>query len=49
MRIEYHPALENELLEIRGYYEERSAGLGRDFVEEFEYLVLRKLPNVGAS
>lgn len=41
MRIEYHPALERELLEIRDYYEERSVGLGRDFVEEFDRIVLR--------
>ena len=35
MRIEYHPALENELREIIDYYEERSLGLGVAFLEEF--------------
>lgn len=36
MRIEYHPALENELREIIDYYEERSHGLGSAFLDEFE-------------
>ena len=36
MRIEYHPALEAELLEARDYYNERSPGLGTEFVDEFE-------------
>lgn len=41
MRIEYHPAIETELAEIRDYYNDRSPGLGDDFVNEFERQVLR--------
>ena len=41
MRIEYHPALEAELAEVRDYYNARSRGLGDDFVDEFEREVLR--------
>jgi toxin ParE1/3/4 len=40
MRVEYHPAVEAELMEIRRYYEERSPGLGTQFVDEFERQVL---------
>jgi toxin ParE1/3/4 len=40
MRVEYHPAVEAELREIRRYYEERSPGLGTQFVDEFERQVL---------
>lgn len=36
MRIEYHPAVADELEKIRDYYEAKSLGLGRDFVNEFE-------------
>ena len=36
MRIEYHPEVADELEKIRDYYENKSAGLGRDFVNEFE-------------
>lgn len=36
MRIDYHPAIAEELEEIRNHYEERSEGLGADFVNEFE-------------
>jgi plasmid stabilization system protein ParE len=45
MRIEYHPALEGELLEVRDYYNERSPGLGDSFVDEFERQVLRIASN----
>lgn len=41
MRIEYHPAIEAELAEIRDYYNERSQSLGYDFINEFERQVLR--------
>lgn len=41
MKVEYHPAVEEELRQIRDYYEERSAGLGAAFVDEFERQVLR--------
>ena len=41
MRIEYHPAIEGELAEIRDYYNERSRNLGEDFINEFERQVLR--------
>ena len=40
MRVEYHPTVEAELREIRRYYEERSAGLGVQFIDEFERHVL---------
>ena len=40
MRIEYHPAIESELSEIRNFYNERSSGLGEDFINEFERQVL---------
>jgi hypothetical protein len=40
MRMDYHPAVEVELREIRQYYEARSPGLGVQFVDEFERQVL---------
>lgn len=40
MKIDYHPAIAAELEEIRNYYDGQSAGLGRDFVNEFEKQVL---------
>jgi toxin ParE1/3/4 len=36
MKVEYHPAIEDELRQIRDYYEARSPGLGTRFVDEFE-------------
>ena len=47
MIVEYHPAVEQELREIRDYYESRSPGLGRDFVDEFERQVLRLAASPG--
>lgn len=44
MKIEYHPAVADELEEIRDHYEEKSAGLGKAFVDEFE----RQLLNIAA-
>ncbi len=41
MRVEYHPAIEAELRAIQDYYEERSPGLGREFIDEFERQVLQ--------
>lgn len=41
MRVEYHPAVQKELEEIRDYYEDRSAGLGRAFIDEFESQILQ--------
>ena len=41
MRVQYHPAVHRELAEIRDYYESRSPGLGRAFIDEFENQVLR--------
>ena len=41
MRVEYHPAVEGELREIRAYYEERSPGLGAAFIDEFERQILQ--------
>lgn len=40
MRVEYHPAVESELREIRQYHDERSSGLGSHFIDEFERQVL---------
>lgn len=40
MRVEYHPAVEAELREIQRYYEDRSPGLGAQFIDEFERQVL---------
>lgn len=40
MRVEYHPAVEAELREIQRYYEDRSSGLGMQFIGEFERQVL---------
>ena len=36
MKVDYHPAIENELREIRDFYESRSSGLGGEFVEAFD-------------
>ena len=40
MRVEYHPAVEGELREIKAYYETQSPGLGMEFVDEFERQVM---------
>lgn len=40
MRVDYHPAVEGELTEIRRYYEDCFPGLGAQFVDEFERQVL---------
>ena len=40
MIVEYHPAIEAELKAIESYYENRSPGLGRQFIDEFERQVL---------
>lgn len=47
MIIEYHPAVEGELQEIRDFYEKRSPGLGKEFTDEFERLVFRIAANPG--
>jgi plasmid stabilization system protein ParE len=41
MKIEYHPAEEQELREIIKYYNECSPGLGNDFLNEFERQVIK--------
>ena len=41
MTVEYHPAIEQELREIRDFYEARSPLLGKEFIDEFDKLVLR--------
>ena len=41
MIIEYHPEVERELGEARDFYEQRSPGLGAQFIDEFERQVLR--------
>lgn len=40
MRVHYHPAVEDELREIQRYYEDRSPGLGAQFIDDFERQVL---------
>ncbi|MGC8774816.1 MAG: hypothetical protein ACP5R6_06105 [Chlorobaculum sp.] len=45
MRIEYHPAIEDELRRIIDYYNECSAGLGTEFLNEFECQVLKIASN----
>lgn len=34
--VEYHPAVEAELRDIQQYYDDRSPGLGTQFLDEFE-------------
>jgi plasmid stabilization system protein ParE len=41
MSVEYHPAVEAELREIRKYYDDRSPGLGKEFLDEYERMVFR--------
>jgi len=41
MQIEYHPKLEDELLEIINYYNRCSLGLGEEFLDEFESQVMK--------
>jgi len=41
MIVEYHPAVEQELKEARTFYENRSSGLGEQFIDEFEHQALR--------
>ncbi len=41
MKVEYHPAVQDEVRQIRDYYDGRSPGLGAAFVDEFERQVLR--------
>ena len=40
MKIEYHPAIERELRQIIDFYNERSPGLGKRFLDEFEKQIL---------
>jgi plasmid stabilization system protein ParE len=41
MIVEYHPAVQRELEEIRDWYNGRVPGLGLEFIDEFERQVLR--------
>ena len=41
MRVEYHPALVDELREIIDYYNTCSEGLGNEFLNEFERHILK--------
>jgi len=45
MKIEYHPAIEHELRGIIDYYNECSAGLGKEFLNEFERQVIKIAAN----
>ena len=40
MTFEYHPAVADELEEIRDHYETKSVGLGNAFVDELERQLL---------
>ena len=40
MMVEYHPAVEAELRDIQQYYDDRSPGLGAQFLDDFERQVL---------
>ncbi|MEK7270827.1 MAG: type II toxin-antitoxin system RelE/ParE family toxin [Planctomycetota bacterium] len=41
MTIEYHPAVQPELEEVRQFYEGQLPGLGWEFIDEFERQALR--------
>jgi toxin ParE1/3/4 len=41
MRIEYHPAVEDELRDIMDYYNQCSPNLGNEFLDEFDKEILR--------
>jgi hypothetical protein len=41
MRIEYHPAVEDELREVIDYYNQCSPSLGDEFLDEFDKEILR--------
>lgn len=41
MRVQNHPDADAELLEAAFFYEQRSPGLGSDFVDEFEATIAR--------
>lgn len=41
MTVEYHPAIERELAQVRDYYERQAPGLGQDFLDEVDRQVLR--------
>lgn len=41
MKVEYHPAIERELREIIEYYNKCTEGLGVEFLNEFEWQILR--------
>lgn len=41
MRVEYHPAIEQELREIIDYYNQCSEGLGAEFLNEFERQIFK--------
>ncbi|ESQ08066.1 MAG: type II toxin-antitoxin system RelE/ParE family toxin [Thiohalocapsa sp. PB-PSB1] len=45
MKVEYHPAVEKELREIIKYYNGCAAGLGSDFLVEFEKQVASIISN----
>jgi len=45
MRVEYHPAVETELREIIQHYNNCCAGLGNEFLNEFERQVLNIASN----
>jgi hypothetical protein len=49
MRVVSHPEAEQELAEAVLWYEERQAGLGDDFLDEFEAALTRILANPQAG
>ena len=47
MTVEYHPSLQGELEEVRDHYNNRTPGLGDQFINEVEATVLRLAANPG--
>ena len=47
MRLEYHPAVATELREVAEFYNSRSAGLGTQFLDEFERQMFAIAANPG--
>jgi len=47
MTVEYHPSVQAELEEVRDHYNSRTDGLGDEFVNEVEAMVLRIAANPG--
>jgi len=51
MKIEYHPAVEDELRYIIKYYNQRVPGLGASFLSDFDHqiAIIAANPEIGAT